>query len=155
MPILKTLGIYSASLALVTSAPFAGCPTAYVQSRHVSSNIRTSQDRAGLKDFSVSQDRVKGAVTLGGHVAAFADKTQAESIATSFAAGEVVSNRIAVVPTGAESGANAMNRAVTLTGGVGSQSGRTQAGSAASSVPNVGQVVNELHVKNRKATSSN
>jgi osmotically-inducible protein OsmY len=46
------------------------------------------------------------------------------------------------------------NHVVTLTGEVDSQSARRQAGSIASSVPNVWQVVNELQVKNQKATSS-
>jgi osmotically-inducible protein OsmY len=35
---------------------------------------------------SVSQDRDKGVVTLGGHVAADGDKSQAESIASYFPA---------------------------------------------------------------------
>jgi osmotically-inducible protein OsmY len=43
---------------------------------------------------------------------------------------------------------------VTLTGEVVSQSARRQAEGIASSVPNVWQVVNELQVKNQKATSS-
>jgi osmotically-inducible protein OsmY len=46
------------------------------------------------------------------------------------------------------------NHVVTLTGEVASQSARRQAESVASSVPNVSQVVNELQVKNQKATSS-
>ena len=44
---------------------------------------------------------------------------------------------------------------VTLTGEVGSEALRTQAQTVASTVPNVQQVVNELQVKNQKATSSN
>jgi osmotically-inducible protein OsmY len=44
---------------------------------------------------------------------------------------------------------------VTLSGEVDSQSKRAQAQTIASSVPNVQQVVNELQVKNQKATSSN
>ena len=42
---------------------------------------------------------------------------------------------------------------VTLTGAVDSQAKRSQADRVASSVPNVKQVVNELEVKNQKATS--
>jgi osmotically-inducible protein OsmY len=182
---LKTLNIYSASLAMLLAGMFAGCSQTYMQSRHVSTNIRNSLDQAGFKNVSVSQDRVKGVVTLGGHVAAFGDKTQAESIAASLAAGEVVSDQIAVLPVGAESEASAMNsdldsgiehnldaaliqnklhervkygvknHVVTLTGEVDSQSRRAQAESVASSVPNVWQVVNELQIRNQKATSSN
>jgi osmotically-inducible protein OsmY len=106
------------------------------------------------------------------------------SIAISMAGGQVVSNRIAVLPRGAEREARTINadldkgiglnldaalianklhesvkydvrnRVVTLTGEVDSQSKRRQAEGVATSVPNVGQVVNELQVKNQKATSS-
>jgi osmotically-inducible protein OsmY len=44
---------------------------------------------------------------------------------------------------------------VTLTGEVGSETLRTQIQTVAATVPNVQQVVNELQVKNQKATSSN
>ena len=155
-----------------------------MKSPDVSASIRTSLDQAGLKDVSVIQDREKGVVTLNGHVAADGDKEQAESIATSMAGGQVVSNQIAVLPRGAEGAAKAMNsdlddgigknldaaliqnklhksvkydvknRVVTLTGEVDSQATRRAAESVAASVPNVQQVVNELQVKNQKATSS-
>jgi len=43
---------------------------------------------------------------------------------------------------------------VTLSGEVNSEDKRTQAGQVASAVPNVQQVVNDLQVKNQKASSS-
>ncbi len=43
---------------------------------------------------------------------------------------------------------------VTLTGGVDSQAKRRAAAKIAAAVPNVQQVVNELQVKNQKASSS-
>jgi BON domain len=46
------------------------------------------------------------------------------------------------------------NGVVTLTGEVNSQARRAQVKNVASAVPNVQQVVNELQVKNQKATSS-
>ena len=64
----------------------AGCSTTSRKSADISGSIRTSLDQAGLKDVSVTQDRDKGVVTLGGHVAADADKSNAESIARSAAA---------------------------------------------------------------------
>lgn len=177
---MKTLSICAALLA---AGILAGCSQT-PKSPDVTASIRTSLDQAGFKDVSVSQDREKGVVTLGGHVAADGDKAQAQSIATSVAGGQVVSNQIAVLPRGAENAAKAINsdlddgiaknldavlianklhksvkydvknRVVTLTGEVASQSARRQAESVASSVPNVSQVVNELQVKNQKATSS-
>jgi osmotically-inducible protein OsmY len=176
---LKTLSICAALLA---AGILAGCSQT-PKSPDVTASIRTSLDQAGFKDVSVSQDREKGVVTLGGHVASDGDKAQAQSIATSVAGGQVVSNQIAVLPRGAENAAKAINsdlddgiaknldavlianklhksvkydvknRVVTLTGEVVSQSARRQAENVASSVPNVGQVVNELQVKNQKATS--
>jgi osmotically-inducible protein OsmY len=47
------------------------------------------------------------------------------------------------------------NQVVTLTGEVDSQAKRVQAQNITGSVPNVQQVVNELQVKDQKATSSN
>lgn len=171
--------------AVVVAATLAGCSGTSTKTPDVSDNIRTSLDKAGYKDVSVNQDRDKGVVTLGGHVAADADKSQAQSIATSIAGTEVVSNQIAVIPPGHESDARNMNsdldkgvasnldaalinaklhdsvkyavrnHVVTLTGDVESQSTRDQAQLVASAIPNVQQVVNELQVKSQKATSSN
>jgi hyperosmotically inducible protein len=170
-------------LALLVVGTLAGCSTS-TKSADVSDSIRKALDQAGLKTVSVTQDRAKGVVTLGGNVAADADKAQAESIATSIATGQVVSNQIAVVPPGAESQAKAVNSdldagieknldaaliqnklregvkydvksgVVTLTGEVNSESKRTQVAQVASTVPNVQQVVNELQVQGQKATTT-
>jgi hyperosmotically inducible protein len=172
-------------LALTFIGLLVGCETMATQSPDVAGSIRKSLDQAGLKDVSVSQNRDKGVVTLGGHVAADADKSQAESVAKAIAAGQVVANQIVVTPPGSESAARAMNSdldtgieknldaaliqnglqknvkydvkngVVTLTGEVSSQSVRSQAEQIASSVPNVKQVVNELQSRNQKASSSN
>jgi len=165
-------------------AALIGCGAQSTKSPPVSDAIRASLDQAGFKDVSVSQDRDKGVVTLGGHVANESDKLQAESIAKPLAVGQVVSDQIALIPPGAESDAKAINSdldkgieknldaaliqnrlnksvkytvkngVVTLTGDVNSQARRERAQSIASTVPNVRQVVNELEVKNQKATAS-
>jgi osmotically-inducible protein OsmY len=182
---MKTLKLCLSLLALVVVVTLVGCSGTARQSPDVSDSIRKSLDQAGLKDVSVSQDRDKGVVTLGGHVAADADKSQAESIAKSIATGQVVANQIAVMPPSGESEAKAVNSdldkaieknldaaliqnklhksvkydvknsVVTLTGEVNSQSKRAQAEQIASAVPNVKQVVNDLQIKNQKASSSN
>jgi len=181
---MKTLKLCLFLLAVVAAGALVGCSSASTKTADVSGSIRTSLDQAGLKDVSVSQDRDKGVVTLGGHVAADGAKSQAESIAKSLAGAQVVSNQIAVLPPGAESDAKTVNsdldkgvannldaalitdklhetvkysvknRVVTLTGEVDSQSKRARAQEVASMVPNVQQVVNELQVKDQKATSS-
>jgi osmotically-inducible protein OsmY len=182
---MKTFKPFLALLAVVAIGTLAGCSTKSTRSADVSGGIRTALDQAGLKDVGVTEDHDKGVVTLGGHVAADADKLQAESIATSMAGGQVVSDQIAVIPPGAERDAKKVNsdldkgiegnldaallqsrlhknvnyavnnQVVTLSGEVDSQSKRAQAQGIASSVPNVLQVVNELQIKNQKATSSN
>jgi hyperosmotically inducible periplasmic protein len=179
---MKRLSLCLASLALVAICTLAGC-TGAEKSPDVSDGIRKSLDQAGLKNVSVSQDRDKGVVTLSGNVAADGDKAQAESIAKSIAGGQVVADQIAVLPPGGESDAKTVNSdldkaidknldatlvqnklqkgvrysvkrgVVTLTGEVNSQSKRAQVEKIASTVPNVQQVVNELQVKDQKASS--
>lgn len=185
MKALKTFASFFALFALFVVVTLVGCSWMTTKSPDVSQSIRKSLDQGGFKDVSVSQDRDKGVVTLGGHVAADADKVQAESIAKSLANGQVVADEVAVTPPGGESDAKAVNSdidtaigknldaaliqnklqkivksvvkngVVTLTGDVSSQSSRAQAEQIATSIPNVQQVVNELQVKNQKASSSN
>ena len=182
---MKTHKLCLTLLSLFVAVLLVGCHGTAGKSPDVSDSIRKSLDQAGLKDVSVSQDRDKGVVTLGGHVAADAGKSQAESIAKAIAAGQVVADQIAVMPPGGESAARAMNSdldtgieknldaaliqnglqrnvkydvkngVVTLTGEVESNSVRAQAEQIASSVPNVRQVVNELQSRSQKASSSN
>src|SRR5579871_1391560 len=69
----------------------------------VAGRIRDSLKQAGLNDVTVSQDRDKGVVTLGGNVNQDADKARAEQIAGPLASGQVVADQIAVLPAGNES----------------------------------------------------
>ena len=57
------------SLTLLAVVSLVGCSGASRKSPDVSDSIRKSLDQAGLKDVSVTQDRDKGVVTLGGNVA--------------------------------------------------------------------------------------
>lgn len=175
------------SLGLLAFAvgTISGCSGTSTKSPDVSDSIRSSLSQAGFKNVSMSQDRYKGVITLSGHVAADADKSQAESIARSFAGPQVVADQIAVVPPGVESDAKTVNAdldrgieknldaalienqmhdsvkydvkngVATLTGEVNSEHKRATAERVASQVPNVQQVVNELQVKDQKASSSN
>src|ERR1019366_551882 len=106
---MKTHKLCLTLLSLFVAVLLVGCHGTAGKSPDVSDSIRKSLDQAGLKDVSVSQDRDKGIVTLGGHVAADADKAQAESIAKSIAGGQVVANEIAVRPPGLEREAKTVN----------------------------------------------
>lgn len=182
---MKMLNLCLSLLMVVAAGTLAGCSTTTTQAADVSDSLRSSLDQAGFKDVSASQDREKGVVTLGGHVAAEGDKSQAESIARSIARTQVVSNQIAVIPPGLERESKKVNsdldqgiesnldaaliqdnlhesvkyavknHVVTLTGDVDSQSKRARAEKVAFSVPNVQQVVNELQVTKQKASSTN
>src|SRR5580658_2599844 len=99
---MKTFKSCLSLLAVAAIGTLAGCSTASTKAADVSGSVRTSLDQAGLKSVSVTDDRDKGVVTLAGHVAADAEKSQAQSIATSMAGAQVVSNQIEVVPPGTE-----------------------------------------------------
>ncbi|HVW08015.1 MAG TPA: BON domain-containing protein [Bryobacteraceae bacterium] len=153
------------------------------KSPDVAPAIRQSLTAAGYKDISVSQDRDKGVVTLKGHVADDNARQRAAAIASSLAQGQVVANEVALVTPGAEHASDEMNSdldkgieknldaalisaslnkqiqysvkngVITLTGSVNSPALRDQAARIAASVPYQRQVVNEVQIKDQKATS--
>jgi hyperosmotically inducible periplasmic protein len=175
--------LYVAMLALLGAGALAGC-SGTSSSPDVSDSVRKSLDQAGFTKVSVSQDRDKGIVTLGGQVASDGDKAQAETLAKSLAGSQVVADQIAVIPPGLEKEAKAVNSdldqgieknldaaliqsnllkivkyevksgVVTLTGEVNSANKRARAEKVAAAVPNVQQVVNNLQIKDQKASSS-
>ena len=106
---MKTTKLLVTLLTLLAIGTMVGCSRASSKSPDVSDSIRKSLDQAGFKDVSVSQDRDKGVVTLGGQVASENDKSQAESLAKSLAGAQVVADQIAVIPVGGEKEAKAVN----------------------------------------------
>jgi hyperosmotically inducible protein len=169
------------SIIAVTLLGLAGC--ASNQAPDVTGQIRNNLKQAGLNDVSVSQDRTKGVVTLGGSVVQDADKARADQIAKSMAQGQVVADEIAVLPKGNVSEAKSIdsdldkgieanldaaltqssikgirhstkNGVVTLNGELPTPAMRADAERLAAAVPNVQQVVNKIDVKNQRATSS-
>ncbi len=181
---MRTLRFSVAVITLFAVATLVGCSGTTQKSPDVADSIRKALDQAGLKAVSISQDRDKGIVTLGGQVATEGEKAQAEELAKSLAGAQVVADQIAVIPVGAEKDAKTVNAdldrgieqnldaalvqskmhdnvkysvknaVVTLTGEVISQALRDEAGTVAAGVPNVKQVVNDLQIKKQKATSS-
>lgn len=169
------------SIVVLAIAGLVGC--ASNKAPDVAGNVRNALEKAGLNDVTVSQDRDKAVVTLGGKVQQDADKARAEQIAQSQAQGQVVSDQIAVLPKADESTAktadadldkgiqenldaaytqahikgvhhSVKNGVVTLTGELSSASMRANAEKIADGVPNVNQVVNEIGLKHQRATSS-
>jgi hyperosmotically inducible periplasmic protein len=184
MESLKVVSVLYVAIAIAASLGCSDQSKALSKAPDVSNDIRHALDEGGLHDVSVSQDRDKGVVTLGGKVRTYDDKARAESIAKSIAGNEVVSNEIGVRPNGDESTAKKVdsdldsgidknldamlvqhklkddvrydvsNGVVTLKGTVPSQDRRSSVQKLAEQVPNVKQVVNELEVKHQRATSS-
>jgi hyperosmotically inducible periplasmic protein len=180
---MKVRRLCLAVLPVVMAGAMMGCSDTN-KSPDVADNIRRSLDQSGYKDVTVSQDRDKGVVTLSGTVATESDKAQVESIAKAGAGSQVVADQVAVRPPGNESDAKTVdsdtdkaieknldaalvknkldknvrydvkNGVVTLKGDVASHGKRTQIEKVASGVPNVKQVVNELEVKNQKASAT-
>ena len=176
--------ILLAVVALFTLGMTMGCKELSSKSPDVSDTIRKSLDQAGLKDVTVSQDRDKGIVTLGGAVTNANDKAQAETLAKSFAGVQVVADQIAIVPAGQGKEVSAVNSdldqgieknldaaliqnkmhhdvsyavkngVVTLSGEVGTDDVRAQAAQLATAVPNVQQVVNDIQVVKDRKASS-
>src|SRR5262245_3696485 len=152
-------------------------------SANVKGDVEQALNQAGLKSVNVSQDKDKGVITLSGDVLTEADKQRAEGIAKSMARSSIVANESGVRPSGFESEAkkvdssldsaieknfeavvvgrqldqdikySSKNGVITLTGNVNSVERRNEIEHLAASVPNVKQVVNELQVKEMKATS--
>jgi hyperosmotically inducible protein len=176
----STLG----AVTIVIAGMLAGCSST-TKSPAVADTIRKSLDQAGYKDVSVSQDRTAGVVKLTGHVPMDNDKAEAEQMAKSLAMGQVVADEIVVLPPGAAGEAKAIvsdvdsaigklvdaaliqnnlhdavkysvkSGVVTLTGEVNSQQDRVMTQNLTAAVPNVQQIINELQVKNQKATALN
>jgi len=149
----------------------------------VAGKIRDSLKQAGLNNVTVAQDREKGVVTLGGNVAQDQDKMRAEQVARQIAGGQVVADEIAVLPNNNDSVAKTVNSdldkgiqsnvdaaltrasikgvshstkngVVTLKGTLPTPALRSDAERLVAAVPNVQQVVNEIDVKNQRATTS-
>jgi hyperosmotically inducible periplasmic protein len=181
---MKINQLFRTLLTLLIFVTLVGCSGSSAKSPDVSKSIRDSLDQAGLQAVKVSQDRDLGVVTLTGTLPSDDQKAQAESIARSFAAPQVVANQITVAPPGGESDAKKIDSdldggiekdldaaliqhgmktvkydvskgVVKLTGDVNSQGRRAEAQRVAAGVPNVKQVVNELQVKKQKASSTN
>ena len=181
---MKTRELVLTGLTLLAIGAFlVGCKTTS-KSPDVADSIQKSIHDAGLKDVTVTQDRDKGIVTLSGRVVADNEKSQAEAMAKSLAAGQVVADQIAVVPPGTAQETMAVNSdldqgieknldaaliknkmhedvkyavkngVVTLTGEVGSESKRAGVEAVATAVPNVRQVVNDMRVVKNRKASS-
>jgi osmotically-inducible protein OsmY len=171
-------------LAISIACLAGACASRNAAAPDVTGSIRQSLAQANLKNVSVAQDRDKGVVTLSGRVASTGEKSQAESLARSAAANQVVADEIAVIPPNDGGASQAMysdldkgidsnldaaligggfrtgishtvkNGVVILKGSVDNEDQRAQVEHIAQGVPNTQQVVNEIQTTHVKATST-
>lgn len=155
-----------------------------IKSPDVKTDIENALSQAGVNDVSVAQDRDKGVITLSGNVLTQEDKQKADYVTKSVSGAAVVSNQIGVRPEGFENEAKSIdtnidaaiarefetaltaknfdadvkytvnNGVLTLNGDVNSQNKRHDVEKLAASIANVQQVVNQLQVKEQRATST-
>jgi len=172
----KMLGLFMALILTLACSQRQKSPD-------VKADIEKALGQAGLSSVNVSQDRDKGVITLSGDVQTDTDKRRAEDVARSISNSLVIANQIGVRPSGFESEAKkvdssldtaieknleailvgkhldqdikytAKNGVLTLRGEVNSINKRHEIEQLAASVPNVKQVINELQIKEIKATS--
>jgi len=154
------------------------------KSPDVKTDVEKALSQAGVNDIKVAQDRDKGVITLSGDVPTDADKEKADYVTKSVSGSVVVSNQIGVRPAGFENQAKNIdsnldaaieknfeaslifkqvdkdvkyevkNGVLTLKGDVNSQNKRHDLEKLAASIPNVQQVVNQLQVKEQRATAT-
>ena len=154
------------------------------KSADVKDAVENALSQAGYTSVTVAQDRDKGVITLSGDVATEEEKQGAADVTQSVSGAFVIANQIGVRPAGFTSEAEqidssldtaieknfealliarrmdkdityaATNGVLTLKGEVNSQNQRNELEQLAASVPNVKQAVNELQVKEQKATST-
>ena len=169
------------SLALCAVIPLLAICLA-CSSQHTSADVsykdqvQKALEQADLKDVTVTEERDKNTITLGG--TSDSAKVNAENVARAAAGSRIVANEIMVQPVGAESEAKEMasnmddgiesnykvaliangldkqhihfdakNGVLTLTGTVKTAQQREDAQQLAQGVPNVRQVLNQIAVK--------
>lgn len=155
-----------------------------IKSPDVKTEVENALNQAGVSEITVGQDRDKGVITLSGDVLTQEDKQKADYVTKSVSGAAVVSNQIGVRPEGFESEAKSIdtnidaaiarefesalvaknfdadvkytvnNGVLTLNGDVNSQNKRHDVEKLAASIANVQQVVNQLQVKEQRATST-
>lgn len=141
-------------------------------------SVKKALEQADLNDVTVSEDKDKNTITLGGKVHSENAKQQAGQVAQPAAGDRVIANEILVETAGQEteskkiqsnldSGieknfkaameakgldkqhirADAKNGVLTLKGNVRDTQARQEAQQIAQSIPNVGQVLNQIEVQ--------
>ena len=140
-------------------------------------DVKKALEQADLKDVTVSEDRDKNTITLGGTVHSDQAKAKAGEVAKATANTRIIANEISVQPVGSEQAKDvnsnlddaiekdykaaliasgldkqhvrfkAKNGILTLTGSVKNANERKEAANLAAGVPHIQQVLNQIEVR--------
>jgi len=140
-------------------------------------DVKKALEQADLKDVTVSEDRDKNTITLGGTVHSDQAKAKAGEVAKATANTRIIANEISVQPVGSEQAKDvnsnlddaiekdykaaliasgldkqhvrfkAKNGVLTLRGSVKNANERKEAANLAAGIPHVQQVLNQIEVR--------
>jgi len=140
-------------------------------------DVKKALEQADLKDVTVSEDRDKNTITLGGTVHSDQAKAKAGEVAEATANTRIIANEISVQPVGSEQAKDvnsnlddaiekdykaaliasgldkqhvrfkAKNGVLTLRGSVKNANERKEAANLAAGIPHVQQVLNQIEVR--------
>jgi hyperosmotically inducible periplasmic protein len=101
----KRVSVLTVALAVAMGLGALGTGCASRNNPSVKDNVKKSLEQADLKDVTVSEDRDKNLVTLGGTVHSADAKQRAAEVAQASAGGRVVANEVSIRPVDQEGAA--------------------------------------------------
>jgi len=102
----------AAMAAMTLMMVMLGCSSQRANTPSYKDAVKQSLDNGGFKDVTVSEDRDKGVITLGGKVISSDEKAKVEDLAKSAAPGMVVADQVSIEPAGYESDARKIESSV-------------------------------------------
>jgi osmotically-inducible protein OsmY len=103
--------VKKASLLVISAVAIllcVACTNSKVENTSYKDSVSQALEQADLKDVTVSEDKAKNTITLGGVVHSDDAKQKAAQVAQSAAGSRIVANEVSVQPVGAESEAKTM-----------------------------------------------
>jgi hyperosmotically inducible periplasmic protein len=102
---MRAMRMIAAVAAVTWMIVMLGCSSQRANTPSYKDAVKQSLDSGGFKDVTVSEDRDKGVITLGGKVISSDEKAKVEELVKSAAPGMVVANQVSIEPAGYENDA--------------------------------------------------
>jgi len=103
---------YSVVMAVLLFCLGVGCSNKEANNPSLKDNVKKSLEQADLKDVTVSEDRDKNLITLGGTVHSNDAKARAAEVAKQTAPSRVIANEVSIEPVGQEGKAKQISKDV-------------------------------------------